>query len=356
MNTDGASPTVFCAAPSHAAVGALLKRAGVTGSFQMQALPGGRNNRVFRVDAGGMFLLLKHYFDHPADPRNRLAAEFAWTRFVTRHGIASVPRPLACDPAEHLGLYEFVAGDKLSSGDISDEHVQQAIDFVQEVNRLRAEADARDLPVASEACFSLAQHLACVDRRLQRLLASTPDTESDVPMRLWLEGELIPAWRRIRGQVAESPHSARQNVNLLLSDEERCLSPSDFGFHNALREPSGRLRFLDFEYAGWDDPAKLVCDFFCQVELPAPMAMCNAMLAGLAAELGNGESLARRVECLLPVYRVKWCCIVLNDFLPIDGLRREFAGQAPIRDDRKQEQFARAQRLLAALEETGACR
>ena len=41
----------------------------------------------------------------------------------------------------------------------------------------------------------------------------------------------------------------------------RCfLSPSDFGFHNILQS-EGRLNFLDFEYAGRDDLAKLLSDF-----------------------------------------------------------------------------------------------
>ena len=40
---------------------------------------------------------------------------------------------------------------------------------------------------------------------------------------------------------------------------------------NALLAASDKkLRFLDFEYAGWDDPAKLIGDFFCQPAIPAP--------------------------------------------------------------------------------------
>ena len=41
---------------------------------------------------------------------------------------------------------------------------------------------------------------------------------------------------------------------------QRALSPSDFGLHNALRGQDGQLRFVDFEYFGWDDPVKLVSD------------------------------------------------------------------------------------------------
>ena len=56
-----------------------------------------------------------------------------------------------------------------------------------------------------------------------------------------------------------------------LSPDDCCLSPSDFGFHNALVDDDGQVTFLDFEYAGRDDPAKLVSDFFCQPEIPVPL-------------------------------------------------------------------------------------
>src|SRR6266480_4587472 len=46
-----------------------------------------------------------------------------------------------------------------------------------------------------------------------------------------------------------------------LPQASRILSPSDFGFHNAIRRPDGTLAFVDFEYFGWDDPAKTIVDF-----------------------------------------------------------------------------------------------
>jgi thiamine kinase-like enzyme len=39
------------------------------------------------------------------------------------------------------------------------------------------------------------------------------------------------------------------------------VSPSDLGFHNILKYKK-KLYFYDFEYAGLDDPIKLICDFF----------------------------------------------------------------------------------------------
>ena len=45
-----------------------------------------------------------------------------------------------------------------------------------------------------------------------------------------------------------------------LTNNRQLLSPSDFGFHNTLLTNEG-LKFIDFEYFGWDDPVKLTCDF-----------------------------------------------------------------------------------------------
>ena len=39
------------------------------------------------------------------------------------------------------------------------------------------------------------------------------------------------------------------------------MSPSDFGLQNTLFTKN-KLFFIDFEYAGLDDPAKCLLDFF----------------------------------------------------------------------------------------------
>ena len=132
-----------------------------------------------------------------------------------------------------------------------------------------------------------------------------------------------------------------------LTMEDRCLSPSDFGFHNALTTPSGRLRFLDFEYAGWDDPAKLVCDFFWQQDLPAPHAGRSwTLIVSVLADQETRPELDKRIEVLTPVYGIKWCCLVLNEFVAEARRRREFAQSVPVSDDLRAAQLERAKRLL----------
>jgi hypothetical protein len=124
--------------------------------------------------------------------------------------------------------------------------------------------------------------------------------------------------------------------------EHRVLSPSDFGFHNALKDEAGKLWFFDFEYAGWDDPAKLLCDFFCQPQVPVSIEHADRFLETLQMAVGD-EDLPARYKMLLPLHAAKWACILLNEFLKPDAERRRFAGL----QDRRVAQLEKARAMLA---------
>jgi hypothetical protein len=325
----------------------LLEAVGLGGTFRLEAIAEGANNRALRVEREGESLLLKSYFQHPDDPRDRLATEFAFCEFARRHGVAVVPRPIAADRTRGIALYEFIEGRRLEPSEVDSGAVAQALEFFRALNRHRHAADAATLADGSEACFSIAEHLKCVDSRVRRLATLDLPTELDREASALVRESLVPAWESIAGAVRQC-HGP--DLDRRLGPGDRCLSPSDFGFHNALRESSGRLRFLDFEYAGWDDPAKLVCDFFCQPALPAPRASFDAFAAAVVEDRPQAERDRRRIQGLFPVYQIKWCCILLNDFLPLGRARRRFARSEADPDLRKAEQLEKARRALGRLE------
>jgi hypothetical protein len=340
MNTESFGP----------AVGRLLEECGLSGQFDLQRLPGGANNRVFRVESSRGLALLKVYFQHPKDPRDRLGAEFGFCRFAWDNGLRCLPEPLACDPASRLGLYEFIQGRKLAPHEVAQPFVQQALSFYLELSRHKSLPSARELPNGSEACFTLSQHLHCVERRIQRLRTVDASLEVGQQAVRFIEDELSEVWKRIADSTRRR---AIEGMALALDNEipeaDRCISPSDFGFHNALLTEDGTLRFIDFEYAGWDDPAKLVCDFFCQPEVPVSMDYYEGFAETVATPLTEPTMHLRRLGLLLPVYRIKWCCILLNDFLSVDEERRRFARSAEDPDTRKMEQLRKARHALANL-------
>ncbi len=346
-------------------VRSLLSVAGMSGEVDLVELRGGANNRVYRVDVDSRpSLVAKAFFRHDADSRDRLAAEYGFARFAAGRGVRALAQPIAADAASGVALFEFVPGRRLEAGEVDERAVGQALRFFAEVNHHRDDPAAADLPEAAEACFSIYDHLACVDHRVRRLTELAQCTEADEQAAWFARQELSGRWAHVQGRVFERARARGIGVEQELPRAMHCLSPSDFGFHNAILDDRGLLRFIDFEYAGWDDPAKMICDFFCQVRSPVPLSLFDDLADGVTAALRQGDSaLKTRARLLLPVYQVKWCCILLNEFLTPGQARRRFAAgtQADglVRDmaeieARKQHQLAMARMALGRVAESEA--
>lgn len=328
----------------------LLRKAGYRPPWSCVPLTGGANSRVYRIDVAGGPLLLKAYYRHPDDPRDRLSADYGFTEFAWNHGVDAVARPIACARDAGMALYEFIDGAKLPAEAIGWDAVQQALAFYLAVNAHRHSEHAAALPAGAEACFTLRAHLDVVSRRLARLGTIDGTTALDAAAIEFVRTRLLPFGRSVVDAVATEAERHGVALTAPIAGADRCLSPSDFGFHNALRSADGRLKFIDFEYAGWDDPAKMTADFFCQPERPVPEAFFEPFAAAVAERMTDPPHERWRFRVLLPVYRVKWCCIMLNDFLPAANLRRRFARGDVGEEERKRQQLARAVRALHAIE------
>jgi hypothetical protein len=316
---------------------ALLRDKGFnTGDISLAAIDGGGNNKVFAVNTGSAKYVVKAYFNHPADTRDRLGAEYAFLSYAQHIGLANVPRPIACDVTAHVGIYEFIEGRKLGVDRLDRTHVQAAAEFIASLNA-GPDRDA-GLPPASEACFTVEQHLATVDQRILKLQALEGEDALARRART-LVGDIATAWGRQRAHIAAADVP-------VLSEQDRCISPSDFGFHNALLKDSGDVCFIDFEYAGWDDPAKMIGDFFCQPAVPVPSKYFEDFVSEAVQYSDNAAALRARAHLLLPVFQIKWCCIMLNEFLPDAARRRQFANPASEPEQRKRAQLDKTERFF----------
>jgi len=185
---------------------------------------------------------------------------------------------------------------------------------------------AGELPLASEGVFSLVRHFELIGRRLARLDASARDG-GDSEASAFIN-QLIDDWQRLVDRVSMVAALHSLPLDLELTPAQRCLSASDFGFHNALRRHDGGIVFLDFEYAGWDDPTRMLGDFFSQPAVPVPLSSYVSFVERSLRALPGPEDLSTRARLMRPVYLVKWCCIVLGVFDPETLARRKFANPA----------------------------
>ena len=327
-------------------IAALLAASGLgADGFRVEPCAAGGNNRVYRVEAGGRAFLAKRYFRHPTDDRDRLNAEYRFLEYAQNAEISCVPKPVARDEGTGFGLYEFIEGRKLAQEELRAAHVDRARDFFLELNRPGKPPLAVSLSNASEARFSIDDQLALVQQRIDRLSSISSASVVDLEA-IALASKMHRQWAALRAGVLAQSRAQGIDPGAALALEDRCISPSDFGFHNALVTAGGRVMFLDFEYAGWDDPAKMVSDFFSQPAVPVPLEHFDRFLASALTFSPRAEMLAVRTRILLPVFRMKWCCIVMNEFLPNTLRRRKFADPSSDETARKRVQLDKAQRLL----------
>ncbi|MCF8196787.1 MAG: aminoglycoside phosphotransferase family protein [Polynucleobacter sp.] len=287
---------------------------GIPKPFELSPIRAGRNSAVFKISSNGKEWILKHYFKHEGDKRNRLDTESKFLNFLNLVGCQAVAKLIAIDDRKQLALYSFIHGTKPSI--ITDYHIDQATQFILLLHSFRDHPSSKTLKNAADACFDIEQHVKLVNARLEQFNRIEPDGEEFIVFFEWIKNVLHPTWLKICANVFAA-HKSPLN-------QEVTLSPSDFGFHNTL-ECHGNLSFIDFEYAGWDSMAKLICDFICQPELPISSQQATQFLTKLARET-NDLGLMDQVNSLLPLHRVKWCCILLNVFCDLDRQRRSHSG------------------------------
>ena len=287
---------------------------------EIRSVSGGANNRVWEVKTLQGEYLLKQYFRSPEDSRDRFASEKAFYTHAQNKVPGKVPQVKAWDPEGEAGLFFWVEGRKLKEQEVTGARVQEALEFFAALNRLPLPTVA-GLPPAAEAAWTVCEHMDLVNRRIARLQQICGEDSDAKEARYLVREKVIPAWERIHKKAnQEWPEKGRGSHRATA-----CVSPSDFGFHNSLLGEDGRLRFFDFEYAGWDDPAKMAADFFCQPRIPAPASEFPRVAAHLAELFPQDAEVVERAISLWPVYRMKWICIMLNEFLPAGKTRRGFS-------------------------------
>ena len=285
------------------------------------ARPGG-NNRVFRLDmADGSRRALKYY---PSDSRDRLGQEYEALSFLAQHDVGLTPRPFARDHGENCALYEWFDGEAAVLRPRPDD-VDQLADFLIELQNLRDAAGARGLRNASAGIFSPAEAVVQCEQRLTRLLEQA---SGDSDLRAFLDLQLAPSAALARQRLEGGYAMLGLDPASPLAPACRALSPSDFGLHNAMRGADGRLRFIDFEYFGWDDPVKLVSDTALHPGSGFPEDGAKRLIERLSREFQAGDpAFAIRRDMLYPVFGLIWCLIMLNDFLPENRSRRVMTGR-----------------------------
>lgn len=305
----------------------------------LDPIGGGHNSQVFRAStADGRVYALKVYPRGTSDRRDRLGNESDSLRFLWKHGIRQIPETILVDRQQGFALYEYIDGQQVPIREVTERDIDAAIDFLTNLQRLTGLPESQSLRAASEAFFEGEAIVENLSVRLERFHITR---QEEPELAAFLDRDLIPAldqftvWSKARlGESWNEPLPAAQRI----------LSPSDFGFHNALRTSDRALTFVDFEYFGWDDPAKTISDFLLHPAMPLTLAFRQRFALGVAARLG--QPVRERVLAVYPLFGLKWCLICMNEFLPAYRHRHAVSLDTDAWDGVKSFQLSKARAIL----------
>jgi aminoglycoside phosphotransferase (APT) family kinase protein len=213
----------------------------------------GLNQTIYRVRIGDNVYACKLFV---VDERRRAEREWTALRSLYQAGLKLGPEPVAYAPEGPLPLpaivYRWVNGVPLSASLMGEDEVVQLVDTLQQLHRVRPAADITPLVAWRQPegfRTYLAEIRAFVDR--YREWAMGPGLRAELPT--WAAGlpELLPmveeVVHRSEAAVAGADGDGRWPVNALVR--------ADGSLDNVVRDETGRLVFLDWEFSGWGDPA-----------------------------------------------------------------------------------------------------
>ncbi len=307
----------------------------------------GKNSRVYHVetDDSNISYIAKFYYQHPFDKHNRLEVEFNSLKFLLANGIRNVPRPLVVDIKSGCAVYEAIEGSPINMDDISIMFIREATQFLSQLKSLSSIPASGLLPDASDAFFSFEQAVSAIRERFHRLNSIAGESLIDIMLETFLKNEFLPAFSTILGWLEkDKPEYINNHV---LPRNKQTLSPSDFGFHNAIRSTDGQLSFIDFEYFGWDDPAKMISDILLHPAMNLTEFHKKQFVESLLEIFDDDVTLPGRLVFCYPLCGLIWCMILLNEFIPRDMKRRKFAASDPFEEeDIKRDQLMKAENML----------
>jgi len=260
----------------------ILKRA--------EIIPNSGNNKIKRFTDNEFDLIMKFYDQQSLLKHQR---EIYFYEFLNKKKIKSIPKLHFYSYSDRLSIFEFINNDNLDIS-FNNELIKIFANFINEIN---LDINLNEYKFnASDAGFSDFDHYQNVINRLNLYLNfSFNHTKFKEEYEIFYKCKLF-----LKYFVENTYLSNKKNFVIL--------SPSDYGLHNFIFN-NGNFKFIDFEYAGLDDPIKLVCDFVLHPRNNLSISDVNKFSKCLS--FFNTIDL-EKVNKLLPIFIVKWILIILN--------------------------------------------
>lgn len=276
----------------------------------IRVIKDGINSCVFKFKANGRNLVAKSY---KHKKKLRIKREKLFYKYLKKVNNKNVLNPILFSINKNLSVYPYIAGSKVKK--INIDQIQVLSNFINQINNQKI---SNTLPLAIDGIKDRNYHLKLCENKINDLKAVKIDSLVKKDFSNFLNKKIIPKFEEIKTNFNLNKSSFLSKMKL--TKKEMIVSPSDFGFHNIIKKKN-KLFFIDFEYAGLDDPVKLLCDFYCQPDQSINIQKKKLFLENLKLKNYSISKLSLYTDFFLPFHKLKWCCIILNIFKDAKSLK-----------------------------------
>ena len=267
----------------------------------------GRNNKVFLFKKKKEKIIIKKYKSIFSTKYSRFLTEKTFLEFLKKKKIYNVPKVICFDKKKKISYLTFIDGKPVKR--VKKNHLISCPNFLKKIN-FNTTYNNFKFQNASDACLNIDDHVKTCQVRISKLFKKYKNNNNvDKKILFFLKNEIIPSFKTINIEVNKK--FSKVEMKKKLNKNNLILSPSDFGFHNIIYNKNN-LFFIDFEYAGWDDPLKLICDFFLNPDYSISKVdkifFLNKFIHIFGKKLLNIDIL----RLILKFHFLKWVCVILN--------------------------------------------
>ncbi len=249
----------------------------------------GKNNECFTIKNKSIFV--KKF-------NNNFKKELKFHKFLSKNNIKNIAQIVSTSNKRKLIKYKFYKN--LKKKVITKKIILNVFKFIKNINKLNY----------SKEKFKYAKDYS----------RNITDYKKELKERIFfkkksLEYKKNSKFRKLINKIEINFINLEKNNyfknKYLFKNNQIILSPCDFHFENIIFYK--KVIFIDFEYSGLDDPAKLFSVFFLQ---PNHLIKKKLFLTCIDKILffKKNNLIKKRILFLMPIIYLRWALILLNNF------------------------------------------
>ncbi|MDC0253257.1 hypothetical protein OAK75_00065 [Bacteriovoracales bacterium] len=284
------------------------------------------NNRITKLSFGDKTEIIKSYFITKGEKKERGLLEFSACKILWENNIKNIPRPIKFNPKLNVALYDYIEGDQIEAHNIpSNDLVKAMSTFIEQSKSIYRTNNLENYFEAADSRQSFRDYTDIIDSRFNSIINGSSQNSLFSHVTNFLQKKVLPLKEIIFKNFLCKLSKSSYSLEVKFSKNERTLSPSDFGPHNMLIDKKGTYQFLDFEYFGQDDAAKLISDIFHHAGFQLSKAQKWMIYDDYVQNSPEDRFFQERFSLAIDLIGLEWVLIVLNIASPGSLERRVFA-------------------------------